>query len=403
VANTICLNMIVKDEAHVLARCLGSVRPFIHHWVIVDTGSTDATEAVIRRELEGIPGELHHRPWRDFGHNRTEAIELARGKAEYLLIMDADEVLEVPPGWQFPPLSSDQYMIMHRHRSAPDMSWGLGTLVKAALPFRYTGVLHEYITIDQPYTSVPLPGPMVWGHFDSARNRDPIAKYARDAEVLERALESEPDNTRYVFYLAQSYRDSQQYEKAAEAYERRAKLSGFPEEVYVSLLEVGALGQRLGWESSRIIDAYLRAYQARPTRAESLNAAAVYCRTTNQWALAELFAGAAAMIPRPSDCLFLDDSVYLWRAVDELAIATYYRGKYEESAALNRRLLSEGHMPEPDRERIVQNLGFAERALAPEAAAPAAQAEVASLAAKPPTAKATSKWKSKSKSKRGRR
>jgi glycosyltransferase involved in cell wall biosynthesis len=400
VSNTICLNMIVKDEAHVLARCLSSVRRFIHHWVIVDTGSTDATEAVIRRELEGIPGELHHRPWRDFGHNRTEAIELARGKADYLLIMDADEVLEVPPGWQFPPLSSDQYMLMHRHLSAPDLSWGLGTLVKAALPFRYTGVLHEYITIDQPYTSVPLPGPMVWGHFDSARNRDPIAKYARDAEVLERALESEPDNTRYVFYLAQSYRDSQQYEKAAEAYERRAKLSGFPEEIYVSLVEVGALGQRLGWESSRIIDAYLRAYQARPTRAESLNAAAVYCRTTNQWALAELFAGAAAMIPRPSDCLFLDDSVYLWRALDELAIATYYRAKYEESVALNRRLLSEGHVPDQDRERILQNLGFAERALAPQPAAPAVQAEaksLAAIAAKPPEAK------SKSKSKRVRR
>jgi glycosyltransferase involved in cell wall biosynthesis len=396
VSNTICLNMIVKDEAHVLPRCLASVRQFIHHWVIVDTGSTDATEAVIRRELDGIPGELHHRPWRDFGSNRTEAIELARGKAEYLLIMDADEVLEVPPGWRFPQLTSDQYMLLHRHRSAPDMSWGLGTLVKTALPFRYAGVLHEYITIDQPYTSVPLPGPMVWGHFDSARNRDPIAKYAHDAVVLERALESEPDNTRYVFYLAQSYRDSQQYEKAVEAYERRAKLTGFPEEVYVSLVEVGALAQRLGWESSRIIDAYLRAYQARPTRAESLNAAAVYCRTTNQWALAELFAGAAAVIPRPSDCLFMDDSVYLWRALDELAIATYYRGKYTESAALNRRLLSEGHVPEQERERVLQNLGFAERALLPQSA-PAASAQQAP--AKAPSAKP----KTKSKPKRSKR
>ena len=400
-SNSLCLNMIVKDEAHVIARCLASVRPFIHHWIIVDTGSTDATEEVIRRELAGIPGELHQRPWRDFGHNRTEALELARGKADYLLIMDADEVMEVPAGWRFPPLTADQYMIMHRHRSAPDMSWDLGTLVKAALPFRYAGVLHEYITIDQPYSSVPLPGPMVWGHFDSARNRDPLAKYARDAEVLERALEQEPDNTRYAFYLAQSYRDSQQYEKAAAAYERRAKLAGFPEEVYVSLVEVGALGQRLGWESSRIIDAYLRAYQARPTRAEALNAAAVYCRTTNQWALAELFAGAAVMIPRPTDCLFLDDSVYVWRALDELAIAAYYRGKHQESAELNRRLLGEGHLPEHERERVLKNLGFAERALAEKAAAAPAQGKAET---KPPPASAGAKptFKAKSKGKRKR-
>lgn len=396
-SNTLCLNMIVKDEAHVIARCLASVRPFIHHWVIVDTGSTDATEEVIRRELAGIPGELHQRPWRDFGHNRTEALELARGKADYLLIMDADEVMEVPDGWRFPALTSDQYMVMHRHRSAPDMSWDLGTLVKASLPFRYAGVLHEYITIDQPYSSVPLPGPMVWGHFDSARNRDPIAKYARDAEVLERAIEQEPDNARYVFYLAQSYRDSQQYEKAAAAYERRAKLAGFAEEIYVSLVEVGALGQRLGWESSRIIDAYLRAYQARPTRAESLNAAAVYCRLNAQWALGELFAGAAAMIPRPADCLFLDDSVYVWRAIDELAIAAYYRGKHEESAELNRRLLREGHLPEVERERVLKNLDFAERALAERAAAKPASAQPAS-APKP-----KSHQKAKQKQKRRKR
>ena len=37
---SLCLNMIVKNEAHVIRRCLDSVRPFVSHWVIVDTGST---------------------------------------------------------------------------------------------------------------------------------------------------------------------------------------------------------------------------------------------------------------------------------------------------------------------------------------------------------------------------
>ena len=37
---TINLCMIVKNEAHVIERCLASVLPLIDKWSIVDTGST---------------------------------------------------------------------------------------------------------------------------------------------------------------------------------------------------------------------------------------------------------------------------------------------------------------------------------------------------------------------------
>jgi glycosyltransferase involved in cell wall biosynthesis len=78
----ICLNMIVKNEAHVIERCLASVLPLIDSWVIVDTGSTDATPDIIERFLRGKPGQLHHRPWLNFGHNRTEAMQLALQAAD---------------------------------------------------------------------------------------------------------------------------------------------------------------------------------------------------------------------------------------------------------------------------------------------------------------------------------
>jgi glycosyltransferase involved in cell wall biosynthesis len=70
---TICLNMIVKNEAPVIGRCLASVRPLIDQWVIVDTGSTDGTQALIREALADLPGVLIERPWVDFAHNRNEA------------------------------------------------------------------------------------------------------------------------------------------------------------------------------------------------------------------------------------------------------------------------------------------------------------------------------------------
>jgi glycosyltransferase involved in cell wall biosynthesis len=79
---TICLNMIVKDEAPVIRRCLATVRPFIDFWVIVDTGSRDGTQAIISEFLQDLPGELIERPWVDFAHNRSEALAAARDKAD---------------------------------------------------------------------------------------------------------------------------------------------------------------------------------------------------------------------------------------------------------------------------------------------------------------------------------
>src|SRR5215469_7757007 len=101
---TLCLNMIVKDEAPVIARCLASVRPIIDYWVIVDTGSTDGTQDAIRTAMADLPGELEERPWRDYAHNRSEALELAQSYGDYVLIMDADDVLEFEPHFKRPAL-----------------------------------------------------------------------------------------------------------------------------------------------------------------------------------------------------------------------------------------------------------------------------------------------------------
>ena len=94
----ISLVMIVKDEAKFIERCLASVKPLISRWLIVDTGSTDGTQALIKKTMKKIPGELLEREWVDFGTNRTEALELARGTAEWTLELDADMTAEAARG-----------------------------------------------------------------------------------------------------------------------------------------------------------------------------------------------------------------------------------------------------------------------------------------------------------------
>jgi glycosyltransferase involved in cell wall biosynthesis len=79
---------------------------FIDCWSIVDTGSTDGTQRLIATALADLPGELHERPWSDFGHNRSEALALARGRADYSLVIDADETFETPDGFAPPARSA---------------------------------------------------------------------------------------------------------------------------------------------------------------------------------------------------------------------------------------------------------------------------------------------------------
>ena len=110
----ICLNLIVRNEAHIVHELLDAVAPYITSWVVVDTGSDDGTQDVIRSHMAGlgIPGELHERPWRDFGRNRSEALALAQGHGDYIWVMDADDTVVGAP--DFGRLSADVYCDAHQ-------------------------------------------------------------------------------------------------------------------------------------------------------------------------------------------------------------------------------------------------------------------------------------------------
>ena len=87
--------MIVRNESTVILRCLEPLRKIIDYWVIVDTGSNDGTQQLIQEFLQNISGELYERVWIDFAHNRNEALNLARNRADYIIFIDADDRFEI--------------------------------------------------------------------------------------------------------------------------------------------------------------------------------------------------------------------------------------------------------------------------------------------------------------------
>jgi glycosyltransferase involved in cell wall biosynthesis len=257
------LVMIVRNEEERIERCLEAVKSLVSTWTIVDTGSEDRTREIVREVMAGIPGVLHERPWVDFAHNRTEMYALARGTADYLLMLDGDFVVH----GELPELTADEYMVEIRRG---DFHWRLPLLVKDDREWRYEGVAHAYLNCNGPASVAELEG--LW--VEDTRSSSPRPeKYVEDAKVLSAALAEDPGNARTVFYLAQSYRDAGNIPAAIQYYRMRAEMNGWDEERWYARFRLGCLlvehvDFKLGAEE------LLRAYRERPHRIEPLRALA---------------------------------------------------------------------------------------------------------------------------------
>lgn len=254
---------IVRDEQEVIGRCLESIRPHIGSWCVVDTGSTDNTRQRVKELLADIPGQLHHRGWRDFAANRTEALQLAQGTADYHLMLDADHVIEAD-GEQ-PELTADSYLL--RVKGSGD-EWRLPLLTRDGHPFEYRGAAHA--ALYSPVATVEKHLDWLTVHGGGGVT---IAKLERDMRLLEQAFVDNPADTRTVFYLAQTYRDLGQIDSAIAFYRLRAGMGGWAEEVYWARYQLGVLlGENVDF--SQAADALLQAWRDRPTRIEALRALA---------------------------------------------------------------------------------------------------------------------------------
>jgi hypothetical protein len=350
---TICLAMIVKDEAAVIRRCLESVRPWIDLWVVVDTGSTDGTQDIVREVLGALPGDLYERPWVDFSTNRNAAVSLAEDRGpDYVLVIDADDVLVVDPDdvtLRGPCADSYEFCI-----KLDELNYYRKQLFRSRLGFHYEGVVHEVLVGPEP--AMRCPGISMRVTREGSRSKDPD-KYRKDAELLERELRRNPKHGRTAFYLAQSLRDAGEPEKALFAYENRVDLGGWGPEVFWAMVQVARLSEQL--RSSRmVIEAYLRAYGYRPWRAEPLCYLATYLRTHDRVIEAYPFALHASHLRMPDDVLFVDREVYDWRALDEVGISAYYAGQFVEGVSACSALLTSGKLPAAHRARLEKNLEF---------------------------------------------
>jgi len=365
-AKTVCVNMIVKNERDVICRCLASVKPLIDYWVIVDTGSNDGTQKIIKDFMKDIPGELHERPWVNFEHNRNQALELAKGKADYVLFIDADEVFEVTNPNVMENIDKDVYYII---TSYSGLKYPRTQLVNNHLDWKWVGVLHEAVVCPDAKTYGTLEGITNIVRTDGARSKDP-KKFHKDAEILEAALKKDPTNRRYQFYLAQSYMDAGEDELAIQHYHKRVAMGGWDQEIFWSLLQIARLQEAVNRPKSVIINGFTTAYMYRKTRAEPLYYLAEFHRKNNNYEEGYRITKRALFMPAPDDILFLYDWIYDYGMLLEFSICAYWVQEYEEAKLASEWLLLKKNLPQNVRECVERNLKFINERLAETATNP---------------------------------
>lgn len=351
----LCLNMIVKNEAHIIEETLNSVLKYISYWVISDTGSTDNTKEIIIEffKKHNVPGKLVEHKWEDFGTNRTLALQACwkvRKHFDYIWVFDADDLIM---GNLIFPESKEPDMYSLKYGSG--FTYDRNQVFKSTEKWEYVGVLHEYPRCKSKKKPVLV---SIEGDYyiDSRRlgARNKVEdKYQRDAVTLLKGLKKEPRNERYMFYLAQSYMDAGEFKNAIKWYKKRIEMKGWFEEVYYSYYRVATCmeNDRQDWKD--IEKAYLQAWSYLQSRAEPLYEIARHYRKINNFVKGYAFAKQASSIPFPEkQVLFLFKNVYDYKAPEELMICAHFTKKYEESFNIGNNLLSLTDIPDDDRKNI---------------------------------------------------
>jgi glycosyltransferase involved in cell wall biosynthesis len=339
--NKLCLNMIVKNESKIIIRLLSSIWELIDGYCICDTGSTDNTKELITQffEEKGIPGKVIEEPFRDFGYNRSFALTACESMPDmdYILLLDADMVLE-GSALNFPKEFKEQLTLDYYHmfQGNPTYYYKNVRIVKNFAGFSYWGVTHEYVN-SPPNSVVGNIERDILFISDIGDGGAKSDKIDRDIRLLEKGLVDSPNNDRYTYYLANSYRDGQRYEDAVRTYRKRIEIGGWIEEIWQSYYCIGKCYMEMSknmdepkkteYEQNAIF-AWLDGYNAYPRRIENLHKIIEHYRTRGKNMLAyqvyKIADKSRTQWKEWSDYLFLERDVYDYKIDYEFSIIFYY-------------------------------------------------------------------------------
>ena len=349
------LTQIVKNEAHVITRMLDTIKPIVDIICLVDTGSTDDTISVVNQwgADNNIETHILERPFDNFENSRNASIQLAndickdRGNDYWGFWLDADEQLIIEPSFNKNKIDKDLYMF---NTYIAAMKYTRNECYKLGKPFRFYGPVHEYIVCDdQNITTGLMEGLYVNVLMDGGSWKGNIpSKYKSHAHVLEKYIDENRTDPRWIFYTAQSYHDSacvpdnreeneERLRRSLKYYKERAsRADGYPEEIFYAQYRIGTIMRLLEEPWSQTLSELLKAYTIDRLRGEPIKTIIDYYLQVGEWDNAYLFSKFAKVNfhgrnPYPQRLLFIDEALYTWKFVEAHAAACYYTQRIDEA------------------------------------------------------------------------
>lgn len=379
----LALNFICKDEAHVIERMLNSAKTITDLIVANDTGSTDGTQEIIKKfgKENNIPTYVFERPFDNFENSRNHSMEKLREVVKDLnwdandvhgYWFDCDEQLIINEKFNKNQFTKDLYMI---NTYIGTMKYTRNTFFRVSKPFRWYGPVHEFIVCDdKTITSGLVENAHVDVKMEGASWQGNIpAKYKSHAFELEKYIDDDRKDPRWIFYTAQSYHDSastgdrledeERLRRSMKYYtERVNRTDGYGEEIFYSQFRIGTIMKALEKPWSETHQVLLKAYSMEPLRGEPIKSIIDYYLQVGEWQNAYLYSKFAkanyhGKNPYPKRLLFVDQTLYEWKFLEAHAAASFYTGRMEEAKANYQEILQiQNKRPELFTDKDIQKI-----------------------------------------------
>ena len=340
---TMCFATMCKNEEHCIQNTLESVYKHIDYWVVCDTGSTDRTCEIVKNffEEKGIPGELHVDEWVGFDHNKSLMMERAKDKTDYVLHLDADDLLINGLDFGKNDIGDDAYFM---NVTRGTLKWMALIIFNNRLTWKFCGVAHTTIKCKEKesFTTKDISNrnSYVSGEGIGSRAFDP-KKFLYDAEKLKKqffdTLLSDPDdlNSRSAFYTGQSYQDYGMLEEAIKWYRLYTKLDvTWFEEIFECNMRIAYCMMKLNYKLSDIESQMSLAINIEPDRAEPYYFMGKHCNEIGEYEKAYNYLRAAKSRDYKSVKekyrLFIQETMYGIYNNDELSVACFWSDRFDE-------------------------------------------------------------------------